>query len=87
MNEKRNNINHFAPDEKKDDLIGLLKSLESRANLLGLFSLAAQIEQLKRTIIKNNMNKKLMKSFKNKYETYKQQLEMLEQSKQKGKSK
>ena len=83
MNEKRQSFNKYKEgktdlESSMENLIALLSSLESSAKLCGSFIIARQIEQLKRAAIKNNGNKKILKSIRAKYETYKQQVQELE---------
>lgn len=86
MNEKRQSFNKYKEgktdlESSMENLIALLSSLESSAKLCGSFIIARQIEQLKRAAIKNNGNKKILKSIRAKYETYKQQVQELEYAK------
>ena len=86
MNEKRQSFNKYKEgktdlESSMENLIALLSSLESSAKLCGSFIIARQIEQLKRAAIKNNGNKKILKSIRAKYEMYKQQVQELEYAK------
>ncbi len=86
MNEKRQSFNKYKEgktdlESSMENLIALLSSLESSAKLCGSFIIARQVEQLKRAAIKNNGNKKILKSIRAKYETYKQQVQELEYAK------
>lgn len=86
MNEKRQSFNKYKEgktdlESSMENLIALLSSLESSAKLCGSFIIARQVEQLKRATIKNNGNKKILKSIRAKYETYKQQVQELEYAK------
>lgn len=86
MNEKRQSFNKYKEgktdlESSMENLIALLSSLESSAKLCGSFIIARQVEQLKKAAIKNNGNKKILKSIRAKYETYKQQIQEIEYSK------
>lgn len=86
MNEKRQSFNKYKEgktdlESSMENLIALLSSLESSAKLCGSFIIARQVEQLKKVAIKNKGNKKILKSIRAKYETYKQQVQELEYAK------
>ncbi len=86
MNEKRQSFNKYKEGKSElelnmENMIALLTSLESSAKLCGSYIIARQVEQLKKSAIKNNGNKKILKSIRAKYEEYKQQIKQIEDSK------
>lgn len=79
MNEKRQDFYKYKEGKTESELtfenmIALISSLESKARLLGALVVARQIEQLKKSALKNNSNKKIMKSLQSKYDLYKKQI-------------
>lgn len=83
MNKKRQDFYKYKEDKTEltfESMIALISSLETKARLLGAFVIARQIEQLKKSTLKNNSNKKLIKSLQSKYDLYKKQIMDIEKN-------